>query len=453
MIENTPIHDGPECPSEPATCGFLPMWPSIRSQCCSLTFVKLLPDNFGHQACVCCPTVGCEMLSNDPDEQPAILTIGFRPFFLLAGIYAALSMAAWIAWLMLHSANAVILEPTIAVPAHHWHGHEMLIGFAGAVITGFMLTATPGWTGARRVAGFSLLILSATWLAGRLVMWLSSYLPALLVAAIDMAHLPMLAVSVGLALSRHPQPRNVIFLGLLGVLIIANAAIHLEWLGWSEDTASWGLQIALIDVCLLIVILGGRIIPSFTRNAMMRRGVKNNFPRSFVAVDLASIGGMIAVLVCLIFALPDTLTAISALIAALANLVRQAAWRPTQVLREPILWSLHLAYLWIPLGLAAYAASLLLDVLSQNAALHLLAIGAVGGMTFTMMTRAPLGHTGRPLIVSKPIALAYGMIAIAAVCADSLLMRYPTVTTRSSQFPAHCGLPVSPSTLQSICRS
>ena len=360
-------------------------------------------------------------MNSDPDEQIPFLSIGFRPFFLLAGIYAVIAMLAWISWLMLHGANAVILNPTIAVPAHLWHGHEMLFGFTAAVITGFMLTAVPGWTGARRVAGLQLILLVSVWTAGRIVMWFSSFLPALLVAVVDMAHLPLLAGTVALALFKQPTPRNLIFLVLLMVLVTANGAIHIEWIGWHENTASWGLSVALVDTVLLVVILAGRIVPSFTRNAMMRQGTTEHFPHSIEALDRASIASVAAVLLCFILGPPDAITGLVAMIAALANLARLFLWRTAAVLRQPILWSLHLAYLWIPVGLAALAAAIFYDFGSQSGALHILAVGAVGGMTLAMMSRAPLGHTGRPLVVRRSIACAYLLVTAAALLRGFIL--------------------------------
>ncbi len=353
--------------------------------------------------------------NSDPDDQSPILTFGFRPFFLAGGLYAIIAMLAWITWLMLHSANAVILQPTIAIPAHLWHGHEMLFGFAGAVITGFMLTAVPGWTGARRVAGLPLLVILIVWIAGRMVMWFSAFLPALLVAAVDMAHLPLLAVIVARGLILRPAPRNLIFLAILFILIAANGVFHGEWTGLTEDTASSGLAMALLTITLLVVILGGRVVPSFTRNVMIRKGQNQNLPHSVALLDKASIAGMVAVVGCYLIAAPDEATGAVAAFAATANVARLSLWRWRSVIGEPILWSLHLAYLWIPVGLATLSAALLAGWPSQSAALHILAIGAIGGMTLAMMTRAPLGHTGRPLVVIRPIAVAYLLIASAAL--------------------------------------
>jgi uncharacterized protein involved in response to NO len=352
--------------------------------------------------------------NSDPDLQPPFLSIGFRPFFLAAGIYAVIAMLAWVTWLILHSANAVILEPTINVPAHLWHGHEMLFGFAAAVIAGFMLTAVPGWTGARRVAGAPLLFLFACWIAGRIVMWLSSFLPALLVAGIDMLLLPSLALTIAFALFKRFQARNAIFLLLVMILIVTNALVHAEWLGWMDDVASYAMRIAILNITLMIVVLGGRITPSFTRNAMLRQGITDGHPRHHRLLEVASIAGVAAVLFGTATNAPATVIGTLALFAAIANLARQSLWCPLFTRDDPILWSLHLAYLWIAIGLATIACAELTGALSLSAAQHVLAVGTVGGMTLAMMTRAPLGHTGRALVVRRPIALAYLMMALAA---------------------------------------
>ena len=364
-------------------------------------------------------------MNNDPDDQTPLLSIGFRPFFLAAGIYAVLAMLAWVGWLALHSVNALVLTPTIAVPAHLWHGHEILFGYAAAVISGFMLTAVPGWTGARRVAGLALVVLVTVWFAGRVAVWFSAFLPAGAIAVLDMAFLPMIAGTVALALIKRPAPQNVIFLALLAVLIVANGAVHVEWLGWTEDTASWGLAVGVIDTTLMIVILGGRIIPSFTRNALMRQGKEQPMPQTFGLLDKASIASAAAVLVCYLSSAPAAVTGSVAAIAAAANLARLSFWCWRSTLGEPILWSLHLAYLWIPAGYGAIAASFLGGWLSHSAALHFLAIGAIGGMTLAMMTRAPLGHTGRPLVVVLPIAVSYLLIALAALLRGLVLDTFP----------------------------
>ncbi len=354
-------------------------------------------------------------MNSDPDLQPPLLSFGFRPFFLLAGLYAVIAMLAWMSWLGLHSMNAVVVKPSIAVAPHLWHGHEMIFGYATAVISGFILTAVPNWTGARRIAGTPLVILVLLWLIGRIAVWFSAYLPAYLVAVADMAHLPALMVFVALGLFVRPAPRNLIFLLILALLASANGAVHAEWLGLGHGFATRGLAVGLMTESLLIVIIGGRVVPSFTRNALMRRGGAQPLPRSMPMLDNASILAAALLVGCFVFSLPDPATGIAASAAALLNGIRLSFWRLPAVRNEPILWSLHLAYAWIIIGYSALACSRLIGWFSETAALHLLGIGAVGGMTLAIMTRAALGHTGRKLTVRRPISLAYGLIALAAI--------------------------------------
>ncbi|HSM40925.1 MAG TPA: NnrS family protein, partial [Afifellaceae bacterium] len=285
---------------------------------------------------------------------------------------------------------------------------------ATAVVSGFILTAIPNWTGARRVAGTPLVVLVVLWLAGRAAMWFSGFFPAALVAVLDMAHLPALTILVALGLFVRPAPRNLIFLLLLIFLAGANGAVHAEWLGLTENSATGGLAFGLMTLSLLVVIIGGRVVPSFTRNALMRESGMRALPRSFPLLDRATIVASSLLIGCYLFAFPGVVTGAVALAAAIFNGARLAFWRSAAVLGEPILWSLHLAYAWIAVGYAALAGSHLIGAPHETAALHIIAIGAIGGMTLAVMTRAALGHTGRPLSVSRPVALAYGLIAIAA---------------------------------------
>ena len=365
------------------------------------------------------------MSNENPDRISPILTVGLRPFFLVAGGYAVLAMTAWMVWLGIHSMNAVIVEPTIAVAAHLWHGHEMLFGYAVAVASGFMLTAVPNWTGTQPVSGMPLLVLVAVWFAGRIAVWFSSLIPATVVAAIDMAYLPLFTAFVAVALSRKPAARNLIFILLLALLIVANAAIHAEWLGVTADSASRGLALAIMTFTLLMVIVGGRIVPAFTRNALMKIDSQQPLPVSITKLDVLSIASVFVVLIAVALELNAFATGLLALVAAGANAVRFSLWRGFATLRHPILWSLHLGYAFVPLGLAAMALSRLTDLLSQTAAMHVLAIGAVGCLTLAVMTRAALGQTGRALRVIPPIAVSYVIIALAALVRGVGLELFP----------------------------
>lgn len=345
----------------------------------------------------------------------AVLSYGFRPFFLLAGLYAVAAMAAWLIWLALPLAGAGPVAASISGAPQLWHGHEMIFGYAVAALAGFLLTAVPSWTGAQPLAGRPLAALAAVWLAGRLALWFSALIPAILVAVVDLAFLPVLAAVVARSLMLKPAPRNLVFLALLAVLFAANLAVHLEWIGGTVDGASWGLRLGIVTLALMVAIIGGRIVPAFTRNALMRAGESRRLPRGFKPVEAVSLVGSLAVMLFSMAGAAGALTGTIAAITALAHLVRLSFWRPAATRGQPILWGLHLAYLWLPLGYAALAAAHLFGAFPEAVALHALGIGAVGGMTLAVMTRAALGHTGRPLAVARPIALSYGLVAAAAL--------------------------------------
>ncbi len=350
-----------------------------------------------------------------PGRLPTLLTEGFRVFFLAAGLFAILSVTAWLAWLVIHWIGGAIPEPTIAAAPHHWHAHEMIFGYAVAVIAGFFLTAVPSWTGAPPAGPGYVTAASGLWIAGRAAIWYAAHLPPLLVAAVDLAFIPVLALKIGADLRRDPKPRNLVLLGLLLWLMASNSAIHLQWVGWSDDTIYHGERMGLFGLAALVCIIGGRIVPAFTRNALMRDGRTDKLPVSRPAVDRIAI--LFAVLLALGAALPlpDAVYGTTALVCGLASALRLWGWRFVETLDVPILWSLHLAYGMLAAGYLALAAAALLGWPSETGALHLLAIGGIGGMTLAVMTRAALGHTGRPLAVATPIAWAYGAIALAAL--------------------------------------
>jgi uncharacterized protein involved in response to NO len=344
---------------------------------------------------------------SDGTRGSPFLSYGFRPFFLFAGIYAVMAMAAWIAWIALHWMNGAVLRPTFAGPPHLWHGHEMIFGYVSAVISGFLLTAIPSWTGAKPISGPPLAVLAGLWLAGRAVMWFSDFLPSLTVAVVDWTYLPVLATVAAKSLLVKPAPRNLVFLALLGLLAVANAAVHLEWLGQHTDSASWGLALAILTVSLMMVIVGGRIVPAFTRNTLIRNGeTASRLPVSHPRLETAAMASSAALV---------AVTGTIALLAGLANLLRLAFWRSAATLKEPILWSLHLGYGFIPLGYLAIASARLAGFMPETAAIHLLAVGAVGVLTLAVMSRAALGHTGRPLVVAPAMAVSYGAVALAAI--------------------------------------
>ena len=350
---------------------------------------------------------------------------GFRPFFLLGCLFAAGSMAAWLAWIGLHAANGEVLRPTIATAPHQWHAHEMLFGYAMAMIAGFFLTAVPSWTGTKPVSGPMLGVLATAWILGRLAVWFSAYLPGILVAAVDVAFIPLLLALVSKSLFKRWAPRNFVFVPILAILLAANLTIHADWLGWLDDGAATAFGAGVDAVVLLIVIVGGRVVPAFTTNALRNTG-HTALPVSRRPLDVASIVLVAAVIPIDAFYADGALAIGVAALAAWANAVRFIGWRGLATRGQPIVWVLHLAYAWVVIGLALKACAHA-GLVSHASALHALTVGAIGTMTLAVMSRASLGHTGRALVAAGPVVVAYVMINLSAfvrVAVPALLPEY-----------------------------
>ncbi|WP_282610942.1 NnrS family protein [Pelagibius sp. Alg239-R121] len=339
---------------------------------------------------------------------------GFRVFFLSAGLFAVISIGLWLGWLGIHAAGGMVTAMPFAAAPHLWHAHEMIFGYAGAALGGFFLTAVPNWTGAKAARHLFILTASGLWFAGRLAIWWSGSLDPFVVAMVDLSFLPLLASKIATQLIRRPKPQNLLFLLLLAIVWSGNLMIHLEWIGLLDDSVWPGLRLGLLGTTAMITVIGGRVTPAFTRNAMTKAGIETGLPRAHRIADFTGIVTAILLPLLLAFDAPDTVVAVSALLAGLAQAIRLAGWRSSWALTRPILWSLHLGFAMLAAGYIALGLAYL-DLFSEVAALHLLGIGAVGGMTLAVMSRAILGHAGMPLISPRPITLAYGLIAAAAI--------------------------------------
>lgn len=334
-----------------------------------------------------------------------LFTAGWRAFFLAAGLWAVLSVALWL-WLFAFGGQA-----GLAMAPQMWHAHEMVFGYGAAALGGFFLTAVPNWTGARAAPERFVILVAGLWLAGRLAVWCSAILPAPLVATIDLAFLPVLGAKVLTQLLRSPKPQNMLFLLLLTMVWAGNVMVHLDWLGLAP-TEMQGLTGGLLAICAMIATLGGRVTPAFTRNALLRMGQKDHPPVNHDLLDRTGI--MLAILTAMaaLADLPALVQGVLAILAGLAAAARLAGWRSRAVLDQPILWSLHLGYGMLAIGLAVWGLSQI-GIGSQAGALHILAIGAVGGMTLAVMSRAALGHSGRALTAPAAVAFAYGLLPVA----------------------------------------
>lgn len=356
------------------------------------------------------------MSGNSRHRGPPILfTEAFRVFFLSAAVYGIVSMVIWLGWLGVHAAGGAFAALPFAPAPHQWHAHEMVFGYGTAALAGFFLTAVPNWTGSPPSRAAFIAALFTVWLVGRLAVFFSASLSASLVMAVDMAFIPILSWKVLSNLLKRPKPQNMMFVGLLTLMLASNLAVHLDWLGRFEGIAEAGLLSGLLTLAAMIAVLGGRVTPAFTRNALQRNGGDVELPVSRTLFEVTGVASAVLLPLLVLFSLDDWLLAGVAAMAALANGARLAGWRGDAVLGQPILWSLHLGYLMLVLGYAALTLHWSGFEIGRAAAVHLLAIGAVGGMTLAVMSRAALGHTGRPLIAPSPVVVAYVLVAVAAV--------------------------------------
>jgi len=320
---------------------------------------------------------------------PALFSYGFRPFFLGAAAWSAACIALWIPQftgeLFLRSAYAPI----------DWHTHEMLYGYVAAVIAGFLLTAIPNWTGRLPINGAPLMALTALWLAGRFAMLLSAQIGILLAAIIDIAFLATLAFVAAREIIAGRNWRNLRVLALVGILIAGNIVFHGEVYLWGSS--AFGTRIGIAGVIMLISLVGGRIVPSFTRNWLARRE-NGRLPIPFSRFDGATLAASLVSLT-LWVALPDSVvTGIALIIAAIMQVVRLGRWAGDRTITDRLVLVLHVAYMFVPIGFALAGASIFdPSVVPASVGIHAWTAGAIGLMTLAVMSRASLGHTGQHL--------------------------------------------------------
>lgn len=336
----------------------------------------------------------------------ALFDYGFRPFFLLCGLFALIIAPLW----LFRFAHASV--PFGTLPGVYWHAHEMVFGFVAAAISGFLLTAVPSWTGSPGFAGKPLGAVVALWLAGRVAMAMTDVIPFWLVALIELSLLPALLTLIAPPILRA-RNRNVPILAVVTVLWLIDAAFMRALQKGDLLLAAGAARIAVDLVLMLVVVIGGRIVPAFTGNALRRLNT-NVTPVSRGWLEVVAIGSVAAIVICDIF-FPNTVAAgLLAAVAAVAHAARLSGWRSFRVRGEPLLWVLHVAYAWIPIGLALKAALLLADAGFAAKWQHALTFGAFSTMILAVMTRASLGHTGRPLVVGRAIAVAYVLLTVGA---------------------------------------
>ncbi|CAN5151249.1 NnrS family protein [soil metagenome] len=333
-----------------------------------------------------------------PPQGFALWQLGFRPFYLLASVFAALSIGLWAlqfaGWLG---------QPYLAGPM--WHAHEMLFGFTMAVVVGFLFTAGRNWSGRPTPTGVPLMALAALWVAGRVLV----LTPFGWAAAIANVAFPV-AAAVGLAIPfiAARNQRNYFFIGLLVLMAAAALGVHLAQLGVTPLPGWIGIQLALDGVLFIMAVMGGRVIPMFTNSISGARATKRPW------LEKAALGATLALLAADGLQLHGLPLAWLAGLCGAAHLARWTLWQPWKTLRTPLVWVLHAAYFWIPVHLALRGLAEM-GWVAPSIATHALTVGAIGGLIIGMMTRTALGHTGRRLKASRADVACYLLVLAAAL--------------------------------------
>ncbi|MCB9579494.1 MAG: NnrS family protein [Polyangiaceae bacterium] len=348
----------------------------------------------------------------------AILAKGFRPFFLMAAAYAVLTLPLWV--LVLYGR----LDPGAYLGATGWHAHEMVFGFSVAVIAGFLLTAVGNWTQRETAVGLPLALLCLLWLAGRVAVLFADGFPPKLAAALDLAFLPALAFACARPILASKNRRNYGFIAILAALFGANLAVHLGALGVLPAWTRLGSLLGVDLVTIVIVIVTGRIVPMFTRNATGRQGIVN-----VPVLDRAAIAAMVLVVATGVLMPGSAVSGVALLLAGVFVAARAARWGMQHTFGNPLLWILHVGHAWVAIGLLLRGASVLVPAVPSSMGLHALTAGAIGALTLGMMARVSLGHTGRMLAAPKLVSVAFVVITVAT------LLRIVAPLAGASQLP------------------
>ncbi|CAN7656298.1 NnrS family protein [Rhizobium sp. LjRoot30] len=336
---------------------------------------------------------------------PVLFSYGFRPFFLGGAAWACIAMIAWVA------AVSGMTEIGGSYGAVAWHAHEMLFGFGSAIVAGFLLTAVPNWTGRLPVSGRPLVGLFALWCAGRLVLVWPDVLGLTSSTIIEAAFLPtMLVVCVREIVAGRKWADLKVIAGL-GILTLANICFHYEAIALGDP--DYSERLALAGLTMMILVVGGRMLPSFTRNWLSKAG-RTDFPVPYNRFDVVAIVCAIPMFAAWIIAPTGVSTALLALLTAALHAVRLWRWRGWTTVKEPLVLVLHLAYAFVPLGFLVIAVSAI-GAMETTSAIHVLTVGTVAAMMLAVMTRATRGHTGRELTASGLTSAGYAAIFLCAL--------------------------------------
>ncbi|MBW2360977.1 MAG: NnrS family protein [Deltaproteobacteria bacterium] len=341
-----------------------------------------------------------------PHRGIAFLSAGLRPFFLAAGFTAAFGVAWWVGFLW-----GRLSLPT-AWPPVWWHAHEMVFGFGTAAVSGFLLTAVPQWTDSRPLSGAPLGLLFLLWVCGRIVFLVGP--TPLAVSLVDLAYLPTLTATLTLPMLRGGKRKNLVFPLLLTAMWIGNLLCHLEVHASIQGHMQRGMHLGTYGLVGMIAIVSGRIVPSYTRSALQQRGEPSEI-QSSASVEWAAKVALFVTFAAAVLGADARFQGATALLSAALFALRMRHWHSFQTLRDPIVWILHAGHGFLALALLCKGIADLTELFPPTSAFHAFTAGTVGTMMIGIMTRASLGHTGRPLVLRPAITLAYCLVVFGAL--------------------------------------
>ncbi len=340
-------------------------------------------------------------MSTSSDKTSALFELAFRPFFLFGALFSAVAIALWA--LILNG----IITPDLYGGSYWWHVHEMLFGFAPAIIVGFLLTAVQNWTGERTINGKLLMALTLLWISARVLLIAPNLLPASIIALIDIAFLPCSAVALGAPIVKVKLWRNLFFVPILLIMMYLNVTMHYAAANQEMSMLTNSSNTMVMMIILVMTIMGGRVFPMFTANGTQTAKVS-----PIKGLELATIASTLAVVVASFsfFSLHNATFAALLIFCAACHIIRVSRWKIWVTLRTPLVWSLHISYFAIPVGLIMLALSLITTWVTHSQAIHSITVGAMGLMILSMISRVSLGHTGRAIQIG--LFMTFALVAI-----------------------------------------
>ncbi len=339
-------------------------------------------------------------------SMQAFFSFAFRPLFLFGALFSIISLLLW------SQALTGSIQLQVYGGMFWWHMHEMLFAFVTAIIIGFLLTAVQNWTGVRSLNGRGLMVLVGIWLLARVVMFFPTLVPLWLIALLDMLFLPIAAIALAMPIIKVKLWRNILFIPILLIMTVCNGMMHYSVLAQAPEILTGATTFMVLLVTLIMCIMGGRVFPMFTAN-----GTKTPRVPALAWLEKAS---MVSIIIAVIsgsgvLPLPAEFIAIVFIVSGLLHAFRVFRWKFSVTLQTPLVWSLHISYWALSVGLVMFGLAKITSVVSISQAIHTLTVGAMGTMILAMISRVSLGHTGRNIIVGKVMTFAFISIVAALI--------------------------------------